>query len=109
MSTPKWKKDLRIQQQADAKRKREFEKKYGTRSVKKAKPEFKPLKLKTLYVRETPEIKSLHSTAPITGTAVEKKEYTGTLVKGIATMHKSNAVPVINDEQAKDLARMRRG
>lgn len=40
--------------------------------------------------------------------APEKKQYTGTLVKGIATMHKSNAIPVIDDEQAKDLARMRR-
>jgi hypothetical protein len=34
--------------------------------------------------------------------------YTGTLVKGIGTMHKSNAVPVINEEEMKDLARMRR-
>lgn len=40
---------------------------------------------------------------------VEPQRYTGTLVKGIATMHKSNAVPVIDDEQAKDIARMRRG
>ena len=42
----------------------------------------------------------------------EKREsikYTGTLVKGIATMHKSNAVPVINEEQMKDISRMRRG
>jgi hypothetical protein len=42
----------------------------------------------------------------------EKKEslmYTGTLVKGIATMHKSNAVPVIDEEQMKDISRMRRG
>ena len=38
----------------------------------------------------------------------ERKVYTGTLVKGIATMHKSNAVPIINDEQAKDIAQMRR-
>ena len=34
--------------------------------------------------------------------------YTGTKVKGIATMHKSNAVPVFTDEQAIDIARMRR-
>ena len=34
--------------------------------------------------------------------------YTGTFVKGIGTMHKSNAVPVINEEEMKDLARMRR-
>ena len=39
----------------------------------------------------------------------EPQKYTGTLIKGIATMHKSNAVPVIDDEQAKEIARMRRG
>jgi hypothetical protein len=42
----------------------------------------------------------------------EKREslmYTGSLVKGIATMHKSNAVPVIDEEQMKDISRMRRG
>jgi len=39
----------------------------------------------------------------------EKKEYTGTLVKGIATMHKSNLVPIIDQEQATDIANMRRG
>jgi len=38
----------------------------------------------------------------------ERKEYTGTLVKGIGTMHKSNAIPVIDDQQMKDLASMRR-
>ena len=39
----------------------------------------------------------------------ESQKYTGTLVKGIATMHKSNAVPVIDEEQMKDISRMRRG
>jgi hypothetical protein len=39
----------------------------------------------------------------------ESIKYTGTLVKGIATMHKSNAVPVIDEEQMKDISRMRRG
>ena len=34
--------------------------------------------------------------------------YTGTKVKGIATMHKSNAVPVFSDEQAIDISKMRR-
>jgi len=38
----------------------------------------------------------------------EVLKYTGTLVKGIATMHKSNAVPVINQQHAIDIARMRR-
>lgn len=39
----------------------------------------------------------------------ESMKYTGTLVKGIATMHKSNAVPVIDEEQMKEISRMRRG
>ena len=41
-------------------------------------------------------------------TLAPAKVYTGTMVKGIATMHKSNAVPVFSDEQAVDIARMRR-
>ena len=36
-------------------------------------------------------------------------QYTGTLIKGVATMHKSNAIPIVNQEQAEDVARMRRG
>ena len=46
--------------------------------------------------------------SPTVCAAPEKKEYTGTLVKGIATMHKSNAVPVINQQEATDIANMRR-
>jgi hypothetical protein len=36
------------------------------------------------------------------------KIYTGTKIKGIGTMHKSNAVPIFSDEEAQDIARMRR-
>lgn len=39
---------------------------------------------------------------------IDNIQYTGTLVKGISTMHKSNAVPIINEQEAKDIARMRR-
>jgi hypothetical protein len=42
-------------------------------------------------------------------TLAPKKVYTGTMVKGIATMHKSNAVPVFSDEEAIDISKMRRG
>jgi hypothetical protein len=35
-------------------------------------------------------------------------QYTGTAMKGIGTLHKSNAVPVFTDEEAKDQATMRR-
>lgn len=35
-------------------------------------------------------------------------QYTGTKVKGIGTMHKSNAVPIFSDEEAVEISRMRR-
>ena len=41
-------------------------------------------------------------------TLAPPKVYTGSMVKGIATMHKSNAVPVFSDEEAVDISRMRR-
>jgi hypothetical protein len=34
--------------------------------------------------------------------------YTGTKIKGIGTMHKSNAVPIFSDEEAVAIANMRR-
>jgi hypothetical protein len=34
--------------------------------------------------------------------------YTGDNMKGIGTLHKSNAVPIFTDEEAKDQAKMRR-
>jgi hypothetical protein len=52
-----------------------------------------------------------HPSLPFTGGPCLKtpdKVYTGTMIKGIGTMHKSNAVPVFSDEQAVDIARMRR-
>jgi hypothetical protein len=54
------------------------------------------------------DIQSLETTASYTDRR-ESLKYTGSLIKGIATMHKSNAVPVINEEQMKDISRMRRG
>ena len=42
-------------------------------------------------------------------TLAPAKVYTGTKVKGIATMHKSNAVPVFSDEEAVEISKMRRG
>ena len=57
--------------------------------------------------RETPKIPSL----PFTGCPCFKKAnpvYTGDKIKGIGTMHKSNAVPVFSDEEAVAIATMRR-
>jgi hypothetical protein len=43
------------------------------------------------------------STAPV------HKVYTGDKILGIATLHKSNAVPVFSQEEAVDISKMRRG
>lgn len=62
----------------------------------------------TLISRETPKIPSLNSGYH----DCSKKEiprYTGTAIKGIGTMHKSNAIPIFSDEQAIEIATMRRG
>ena len=39
----------------------------------------------------------------------EPKVYTGDKLMGIATMHKSNMVPVFSSQDAEDISRMRRG
>ena len=57
--------------------------------------------------RSTAHIKSLGQDSGV-ATLAQPKVYTGTKVKGIATMQKSNAVPVFSDEQAVDISRMRR-
>ena len=76
----------------------------------------KPVAVKNTYVpkyshpryTDRQEIASLETDVGNTNLR-ESIKYTGTLVKGIATMHKSNAVPVIDEEQMKDISRMRRG
>jgi hypothetical protein len=78
---------------------------------KAAKPKFEKYVPKSkAYIRETPEYPSA-SAAPSAESCAKptRVAYTGTLVKGIATMHKSNAVPIINDQEAKDISNMRRG
>ena len=57
--------------------------------------------------RETPKYPSLKSNQYNT----YKKEilfYTGDKMIGIGTLHKSNAVPIFSEEEAKDQANMRR-
>jgi len=79
---------------------------YKTR--KHTSEEFKPLKWQP-YQRETQHIPSLSSRPTGVATKPEPKVYTGDLIVGIATMHKSNAVPVMRGtDQAKDIAKMRR-
>jgi N-acetylglucosamine-6-phosphate deacetylase len=60
------------------------------------------------YRRDTgPKIESkITSWDPCTKPA--EKVYTGTKIVGIATMHKSNAVPVFSNEDAIEISKMRR-
>ena len=103
---------------ADAKRKFEEQAaswqalldKYGDKKVVKEMKTY----LKDVYKLEIPagrnttaHIKSV-DTGSGNATLKPAKVYTGTKVKGIATMHKSNAVPVFSDEEAIDISKMRR-
>lgn len=65
-----------------------------------------PMEAKT-YRRESPKIPSGDT---YTSFVAPKREmhYTGDKLLGIATMHKSNLVPVFKQEDAEDIARMRR-
>jgi hypothetical protein len=62
---------------------------------------------KTPPGRETAQIPS-QDTGWVACVKVQDNEYTGTKIKGIGTMHKSNAVPVFSDDEAKDISSMRR-
>jgi hypothetical protein len=57
--------------------------------------------------RETPYIAS-RDTGWVPCVKHADQAYTGTKVKGIGTMHKSNAVPIFSDDEAKDISKMRR-
>lgn len=58
--------------------------------------------------RETPRVPS-RNTGGGNASWRPNPVYTGDKIKGIGTMHKSNAVPVFSDEEAQDIATMRRG
>jgi len=77
---------------------------------RKEEKEFKTYAPKKPYVRDTKEYPSRATSDKVPGFAAKKEPnvYTGTLIKGIGTMHKSNAVPIIDKKQAEELAQMRR-
>lgn len=78
---------------------------------RKGKSNYKPKVIKlsheaTTFRRKAPDYPSGAGIGVFTG----KKEmiYTGNNLLGIATMHKSNMVPVFKKEDAEDIANMRR-
>ena len=83
--------------------------------IKARKKEFKPLQIsqaeKDREAKRREFDEKYPSMSSMKGNTNKKEpmKYTGTLVTGIAQMHKSNAVPIINKEQAIEVAKMRRG
>lgn len=63
-----------------------------------------------IYRRDTgPRIPSLNGGVDMAPAILKPAPvYTGTKIKGIGTMHKSNAVPIFSDEEAIEISRMRR-
>jgi N-acetylglucosamine-6-phosphate deacetylase len=57
--------------------------------------------------RTTKHIPSVNTSGGSTAKPADKI-YTGTAIKCIGTMHKSNAVPIFSDEQAIEISSMRR-
>ena len=83
--------------------------------IKARKKEYKPLQISQEQLDREAKRKEFDEKYPSMNTMrgntakKEPQQYTGTLIKGIAQMHKSNAVPIINKEQAIEVAKMRRG
>jgi hypothetical protein len=79
---------------------------FSRKTVSKSKPK-KNSWLDSSYRRETPNYPSAN-TGEYNAFKKDTTFYTGGNMKGIGTLHKSNAVPVFTDEEAKDQATMRR-
>ena len=79
---------------------------YVMGNVKKSKTTTK-VSLDHLKKKHTPDYKSISDGKGDTSKK-EAMKYTGTLIKGLSQMHKSNLVPVINEEEIHAIARMRR-
>jgi hypothetical protein len=60
------------------------------------------------HIRETPNYPSLATAGDNCTKPIHGKVYTGDKMIGIGTLHKSNAVPIFSDDDAKDQALMRR-
>jgi hypothetical protein len=65
-------------------------------------------KLEVPAGRSTSHIPSRNTGEVGVATYKASPQYTGTKVKGIGTMHKSNAVPIFSDEEAVAISSMRR-
>ena len=82
---------------------------YRSGKLKPKKKDFVPYAPKETYRQQTKDYASLsEETIPDVCAKKERPVYTGSYIIGIATMHKSNAVPVGRGDDPKHYAQMRR-
>ena len=84
---------------------------YITGKMPKVKKEFVEYAPTKPFISDTKEYPSVTTSDAIPGacTRKESQQYTGDLIVGIGTMHKSNLVPIMRGtSQAEDIAKMRR-
>lgn len=82
---------------------------YITGKKPKVKKEFKEYEAPKSYVCDSKKYPSLKTSDVIPESCARREttKYTGSLIVGIATMHKSNAVPVMRGtDQAEEISRM---
>lgn len=82
----------------------------GERYKKHPSQDFKPMSDAPVRAQrgDTSQYRSADSDQRGTCLGPKQNTYTGTLIKGISCMHKSNAVPILNKQEIIDIARMRR-
>ncbi len=78
--------------------------------LKEIKREFKTYEFKESFSRTTESYPSLSTSDSFRGSTAktEPKQYTGDQIVGIATLHKSNMVPVSRGDNPEIYAKMRR-
>lgn len=86
-----------------------IQKKYAPKKTIKATSSKLEYKLTTPPGRTTSNHIPSRNTGDGIGSSKEKQYYTGDKMLGIGTLHKSNAVPIFSQDDAKEQARMRRG
>ena len=90
----------------------ELQKKWGIEAEERKRS--RALKAKPFVPKVNPRLAELRSTASLPDahigavTIKQTPQYTGDKIVGIGTMHKSNAVPIFSDQEAKDISTMRR-
>lgn len=115
-TTGKRKGKQKFRSAAEAKRARELESDWNALKTKwgvpsKSKTKNTVVDLPTTaksYIRTTDRPNSLNSWNVGAVTSKQTQQYTGTNIVGIGTLHKSNAVPIFSNQEAEDIAKMRR-